>query len=386
VVLLLALAGPAAALPPTCTSWGEPTLLATCEDCPRLNESSGVVPARHRPGVWFTHNDAGGSAELYAFDTAGTHIETHRVTGGGFRDWEDLASGPCPDGVEAETCLYIGDVGDNGSTRDEVEIFVVAEPAEGSSPEVVASWRLRYPDEAHDCEAVVVHPCTGRVYLLTKERDGSPLVFRAPAEPTGSGSAGDLELIAILDKAWFGDSGLLTGADWSLGGDRLVLRTYDGGWAWTTDPAAPDGHWSRPPDTVPIDVEGQGEAIAFHPDGGVLTTTERVPMRISHLPCATSEEPPACPPPEPVDTGGPADSGGPEDSAAPGETGDPGTDDGDDGTDNTEAPSPTDSSAPPASTATTGSAGGQKGGCGSEAAWLWLVGLVGLAGLGRRRG
>lgn len=385
MLVLLALAAPAAALPPTCTTWGEPTLLATCDDCPRLDESSGVVPARHRPGVWFTHNDAGGSAELYAFDTTGVHIETHRVTGGGFRDWEDLASGPCPEGVEAETCLYIGDVGDNGSTRDEVEIFVVAEPTEGSSPAVVASWRLRYPDGPHDCEAVVVHPCTGRVYLLTKERDDTPRVYRAPATPTGSASAGDLELIALLDKAWFNDSGLLTGADWSLAGDRLVLRTYDGGWAWTTDPAAPDAHWSRPPDAVPIDVEGQGEAIAFHPNGGVLTTTERTPMRISHLPCAESVEPAECPPPEPDDTGGPVDSAAPVDSGGPGETG--GTDDGagDEGTDDSETPAPTDSGPPPADPAEPAATSSQKGGCGSEAAWLWLVGLVGLAGLGRRQ-
>ncbi len=293
----LLLSGALAAAPDNCVEWGEAELLATCEDCPLLNESSGVVPSRYRPGVWFTHNDAGGSPDLYAFDTSGVHLETHSVLGAGFRDWEDIASGPCPAGVDAETCIYIGDVGDNGSSREEVDLWVVAEPAAGASVEVVASWRLRYPVEPHDCEAIVVHPCTGRVYFITKERDGVPVVFRVPEDPTGPSMGVDLELVATLPTAWLGESGLVTGADWSAGGDRLVIRTYDCGWIWETDPAAPEAHWSTPPVEIPIDVRGQGESIAFHPDGGVLTTTEQVPMRIVHLDCATTVPAGACPPP-----------------------------------------------------------------------------------------
>lgn len=196
------LASLAFAAPPTCATWGESSLLATCDDCPALNESSGIVWARNRPGVWFTHNDAGGTANLYAFDESGVHLETHWASGAAFRDWEDIASGPCPDGVEAQTCIYIGDVGDNGSSRESVDIWVVAEPAEGEDAELVAQWRLTYPVEPHDCEAIVVHPCTGRVYLLTKEREGEPVVFRAPAEPTGPDEVGELELVTTLDLRW----------------------------------------------------------------------------------------------------------------------------------------------------------------------------------------
>jgi hypothetical protein len=359
---------------PVCTSWGSPTLLATCDDCPRIDESSGVVPARNRAGVWFTHNDAGGSAELYAFDTTGTHIDTHPVVGGGFRDWEDIASGPCPDGIDAHPCLYIADVGDNSESREEVDIWVVAEPASGESATVVASWRLRYPVDPHDCEALVVHPCTGRVYLLTKERDGDPVVFEVPEEPTGLDAATDLKLVGTLPRTWFDGSGLITGADWSEGGDQLVVRTYDGGWVWQTDPTDPAGHWTVPPDPIPIDVEGQGESIAFHPDGGVLTTTERAPMRIVHLPCDATTDPSECPPPEAEDTGEPVDSGEPVDTACCEETGVE-TDSGDSESPVDSAPSDSGS---PALVSDSASADKSTCGCGGGAgAWVVVWGMVG---------
>ena len=376
-------AAPAVAAPPNCTEWGEPSLLATCDDCPRIDESSGVVPAMHREGVWFTHNDAGGDPDLYAFDATGVHLETHSVTGGGFRDWEDIATGPCPAGVEAETCIYIGDVGDNSETREEVDIWVVAEPEAGETAPVVASWRLRYPAAPHDCEAVVVHPCTGQIYLLTKERDGEPAVFRVPLRPTGPDAAVDLELVATFSRTWFGDSGLLTGADWSVAGDRLAVRTYDGGWIWQTDPADPDAHWGTPPDPIPIDVEGQGESIAFHPDGGVLTTTERTPMRIVHLPCAASEEAGACPPPEPVDTGDPIDTGPDPDSGIPTDSADSSEPDPDPNPDSDSAPPGADSGPTTAGDPISSPTDKDACGCGGGAA-AWVV-LGGLVGLRRRR-
>jgi hypothetical protein len=59
---------------------------------------------------------------------------------------------------------------------------------------------------------------------------------------------------------------------------------------------------------VPLDTAGQGESIAIAPTGGLLATTEGVPMRVVSTPCATSVEAPVCPEidttPEPGDSGG----------------------------------------------------------------------------------
>lgn len=282
-----------------CETWSEPMLLAEV-DSPEINESSGLAASRHRPGVWFTHNDAGGSAELYAFTEGGEHVETHAVQGAAFRDWEALGDGPCPQDIDAEHCLYVGDVGDNGRSRADVFVYVVPEPLPGEDAVVEALWRLGWPDGAEDSEALVVHPCTGRVYLITKHNGGRDAsVWRLPSSPILDVDPAPLEWVATLPQPWLGGSGQVTGADWSDGGDQLVLRTYSGAWLWETDPEDPDAHWSTAPSEVPLDTAGQGESIAFQAAGGILATAEGVPMRVVVTPCATAVDAAVCPDPDP---------------------------------------------------------------------------------------
>ena len=346
----------------TCDTWGASTPSVSCTDCSAVQESSGLALSWAQPGTWFTHNDAGGTANLYAFTEDGQWVGSHPVTGGGFRDWEDLGAGPCPVDVDAERCIYIADTGDNARNRDEVNVYVVVDPLFDEPAPVVASWRLRYPGDPRDCEAIVVHPCTGRLYLITKEPDIDPAVYLAPEQPTGPDFAADLTLVSVLHRSWFADNGLVTGADWSEGGDRLILRTYKGAWSWTTNPEDPDGHWGTAPDAVPIDTEGQGEAIAFRPDGGVVTTTEGVPMQIVQLTCESAQPSPVCPEPDddvPTDTGSPTDTSTPDDPIAP---------DTDDESENHDSAVPTDEL--PTSS---GSTQVGKGGCASVMVPLWLL-------------
>jgi hypothetical protein len=382
---------------PTCTAWGESLTTGECDHI-ELTESSGVAPLAGWPGHFATHNDAGGSARLYVFREDGALVSQHDVLGGGFRDWEDLARGPCPAGVELPSCLYIGDIGDNGESRDEIAVYVVPEPDPTASEpvDVVATWRLRYPDGPQDSEALAVHPCSGEVLLVTKNRDGDPAVFRLPRAPTDVVDVGELVPVAPIPRPWLADSGLVTGAAWSPGGDVFALRTYAGAWAWGVNPDAPDAHWETSPARLPIDASGQGESLTFHPEGGLLLTNEDRPMVIRRLPCAASVEGPACPPPEPADSGlyggaeGGADSDpGPwvEDSGVS-----PGDDDPDAGPDpgGDSGPAPAAPAgglgpgAPPpgcgCGTARTGSNGaGLPGG-------LALAGALGALGAARRRG
>lgn len=209
--LALGLLSPAPAAV-TCTEWAEPALLAECDSID-INESSGLAPSALRPGHWFTHNDAGGSAELFVFDEAGAHVETYEVAGAGFRDWEALGAGPCPEAVAADHCLYIGDIGDNGRSRADVFVYVVPEPAPGGIAEVAATWRLGWPEGAEDSEALAVHPCTGRVYLISKHNDGrDPTVWRLPPVPAVEVDPTPLEYVATLPQLWLNSSGKVTGA------------------------------------------------------------------------------------------------------------------------------------------------------------------------------
>jgi len=367
----------------TCTSYGSAALVAECQ-ADEINESSGIAWSRTRRGIWFSHNDAGGVAVLHAFDLTGDHVDTHVVTGADFQDWEDLSYGPCPAGTEAEHCLYIADVGDNARTREEVQIYAIAEPGEGEDALVVATWRLTWPDAPRDSEAVAVHPCSGRIYMVSKERmesEHTPVVVRAPLEPTGPDASAELEVVTELPVSEWPSPGAFTGADWSPAGDRFVARNYDSGWEWVTDPDDPDAHWGEIPTRVMLHEQGQGESIAYRHEGGLLTTTEGVPMLIAEVPCVESEEFEGCAAEVdwgPIDTGG-ADTS--EDTSPAGDSGDSGP--GDDGASGTGDDGGT-------STGDGDSGGGalmpaDPGGCGcnSGAAGLWWLLPVFLA---RRRG
>jgi hypothetical protein len=283
-MLVIALLSMAPALGLTCEAYLPPEVLEPVIDSP-IVEASGLARSRTRPGVWFTHNDAGGAAELYAFSLDGSFLETHPVQGAEFRDWEDLAAGPCPDGRGG--CLYIGDIGDNARARETVVVYAVREPASGAAAVVLATWELRYPDGvAQDSEALFVHPRSGRIYLATKDHDSdTSAVYRLPGAP--SDQPVDLELV----HSWRleGQSAATTGGAWDPDGDRLAIRTYSSVFEWRTDPCDEGAHWGLAPSVQPVG-DSRGEAIAYDELGGLVAVTEGERMEITLLACADPEQ------------------------------------------------------------------------------------------------
>src|SRR6476619_2104502 len=151
--------------------YGPPTTLATIKD-KSISESSGLVASRTMPGAYWTHNDSGDGPFIYAIDTRGDSLGTFRVNGAQARDWEDIAAGPGPQ--PNKSYLYIGDTGDNDSVRPEVIVYRVLEPtlsnttrkftkSSPGSTEPAEAIGLKYPDGAHDAEALLVHPSTGNI-------------------------------------------------------------------------------------------------------------------------------------------------------------------------------------------------------------------------------
>ena len=238
-----------------------------------LSESSGLATSPARPGIWFTHNDSGGEAELFAFTLDGEVSDIHPVPGAKARDWEDMAAGPCP-GARTP-CLYIGDIGDNGRERKNIRVYATLVPEAGAPARVVAEWKLDYPDKKRNAETLLVDPIGGSVYIVTKDDDGEAEVYRLP-EQTGKG-----DLIHVADLALPGSNKSerrTTAGDWHPDGDRVVVRTYTTAWEWQVDPADREAHWKRPPRRIPLPQETQGEAIAYAPDGRLVTTSEGSPM------------------------------------------------------------------------------------------------------------
>jgi hypothetical protein len=249
---------------------------------PRLIESSGVTPSMRRVGVLWTHNDSGDQPTLYATDSAGDDLGSVRLADARNVDWEDLGSGPCA--PEARRCLYVADIGDNGRSRDHIVIYRLVEPEPPLGPAdtervvpLESATALRYPDHAHDAEAIAV-TATGRLFIITKEILGRPRMFAAPprAVPQRPGEVDTLRLVGALDIAPnLARLRLATGAAVSPDGATLAVRTYSSmhffrlrGDSLPTPLTPPEGL------TIPF-VEPQGEGVAFLSPDEVVITSER---------------------------------------------------------------------------------------------------------------
>ena len=261
--------------------YGRPTTIATIKD-KAIDESSGLIASRLSPGAYWTHNDSGDGPFIYAFDTGGNSLGTFRVTAAQARDWEDIAIGPGPQ--PGKPYLYIGDIGDNDAVRPDVVVYRVAEPALSSTTrsftkarpgttEPAESIHLRYPDGKHDAEALLVHPETGHIYIVTKVVLASPSVYEA-APPFSPGKAITLTKIAELRvPSLFG--GVITGGSVSPDGRRVALCDYFQGYELLLPAKSTSFNdiWKLRMVGFELGKREQGESIAYRLDGKALLAT-----------------------------------------------------------------------------------------------------------------
>ena len=269
----------------TTETYGPARRLAVLKD-PAIKESSGLVASRSTPGVFWTHNDSGDGPFIYGFDNRGGRKGVWRVSGASARDWEDMAAGPGP--LRNQSYLYIGDIGDNQERRSEIIVYRFPEPvivaADASSTkskprltEDAESIRLRYPDGKHDAEALMVHPVTGSIFIVTKVAFVNPGIYEAQGpvssdKPVTLKRLGDLNVPSLL-------GGIITGGDISLDGRRVALCDYLQGYEIVLPPgAAFNTIWNQTLKPIELGQRKQGEAIAYRLDGkAVLATSEGVP-------------------------------------------------------------------------------------------------------------
>jgi hypothetical protein len=260
---------------------------------PEIIESSGLVV---EDGLVVTVNDSGDSARIFTVD-----LDTGRTVGrttwdGDVEDVEALA--PAGDGE-----LWVGDIGDNREARDSVTVTRVPY---GPSERTVAgeSFELRYPDGPHDAEALLAHPVTGRLHVVSKDVFGGS-VYAAPRTL-------DPDRVNVLERV--GDApGLVTDGAFLRDGSRLVVRSY----AAASVLEYPS---FRRVAAGPLPHQEQGEGIAVAPDGRVYLSSEgvRSPLLRVDLPSgavAPSPSPNAEASPSPDDTA--SASGAPSASPRP---------------------------------------------------------------------
>ncbi len=275
-----------------------PRVIAEVRDA-RLTEASGIIASRRHPGMFYVHNDSGDSPRVFLINSNGAVRAEIRLRGAQHRDYEDITLAPSltdPNHFD----VIVGDIGDNHARRADLmlyrfpEIDLAAVQA-GRITVDVASMRVAYQDGPVDAEALVVHPDTGHVYVLTKPRGGGffdVLVWRGPWRDGEQAEFTPLQRVALPGLLPLGR--MATAADISPDARRLAVRTYLGGWEYALNPASPahtvnaqppprvshtettahifDTIFNQPPRKLALAAEAQGESLCYDVTGQTLLT------------------------------------------------------------------------------------------------------------------
>jgi hypothetical protein len=239
---------------------------------PRITEASGLALSGRHNGVLWMHNDSGGEARLFGVGFDGAVVAVAALEGATNVDWEGMARGP--DGT-----LWVGDIGDNDATREEIVVYRVSEPDLGETQVAASRFVLRYPDGPRDAEALLVNPATGRLWIATKQIYGGGL-YEAPEQLSSDGVN---ELVRIRDVP-----SVVTDGTWSADGQRYVLRDYGRAWVYDPNGAA----------LAQVELPGQdqgqnqGESIAYSPSGtSLLSGSEQANSTIWEIPLSGAGPP-----------------------------------------------------------------------------------------------
>lgn len=278
----------------------------------RIAESSGLAASRRFAGSWWTHNDSGDTARVFLLDSRGKTRLVVNLSGAQAVDCEDIAVV----GSQQNAQLYLGDIGDNNSKRDSIEIYRFAEaqiPQDVFAPKTPSSnlnaaaqkataqkaisstrlnaapeialkpqkMTLRYTDGAHNAETLIALP-DGTLVIVTKTT-GISQIWKT-ARPFATDTT---QTLVKMGEFAFGAEGrftrLTTGGDLSSDGKRVLIRTYSAAYEWTlpvkknamaqnvntknVSKTAWRDVWKSAPRVWSLPMQPQGEAIAYALDG-----------------------------------------------------------------------------------------------------------------------
>ncbi len=285
VSLLLGLAVPAQAAAAQPAQPAKPANKCTMKD-PRLAELSGIYADKDR---WYAVNDGGEKATVYVLRKDCT-IERQIVGTTDPFDVEDL--GRAPDGT-----FLLADGGDNNLERTTAALIALTPGGKSTL------YRVTYPDGKHDAEAVLIG-ANGAPYFITKDvgKAGvySPVSALKSPGPTAMKKVTTISLATTKTPGGPVPTAIgsrtVTGGAVSPDGTVVAIRTYTDAYLY----AAPDKDvvkaLGNEPVRVPLPNEAQGEAIAFDPDGSLVSASEKVGQPIRLVAKAAELVAPAKPP------------------------------------------------------------------------------------------
>lgn len=237
----------------------------------QLNEASGIAASRQNPYIFWLHND-GDSRKVFAVRATGK-LAAEIDCPVAVVDVEDIAIGPGPDA--GRDYVYLGDIGDNNSSRRNIQIVRFPEPnlavssADAIDEKSFEQIRLEFPDGPHDCETLLVDPTTGDLFVVTKEPGRARLYF-APAAELSDGATVKLRPSGTLGVAEVSAGAISPDGKW------ILLRQEADGWLWprSADQSIAEAMTGQ---FVSVPVRGDrqgpnGEGITFSADGTAYIT------------------------------------------------------------------------------------------------------------------
>lgn len=242
-----------------------------------VRESSGLIKSKRHAdkGVFWTHNDSGDTARIFAVDLKGALLRIVDIPGATNVDWEEIT-------MDDKGRLIICDCGDNNRNnndgrREGVVLYRLPEPDAFNANEKINPpqvFRFHYPDgkKIHDAEGAFWNG--GNVYLFSKQNDGASCYELAmPEHPLESSvpmvRVGKTESLSVI-----------TGAALSADGKRLAIINY----LTVLTVEFPDGFKPSEIFTAPRKsvncVLGQTEGVAWDGDDLIITSEGRGIFRL----------------------------------------------------------------------------------------------------------
>lgn len=241
---------------------------------PAISESSGLVD---RGDTVLTVNDSGDGPVVYVVDARSGRTVGRTTFDADVVDVEALAQG-------RDGSVWVGDIGDNGARRTSISVYRLPAVTAGDRTARARRFDLQYPGGPRDAEALLVHPRTGRLHVVSKGLF-SGQVFAAPRRLRTDAP----NTLVPVGRA----PGLVTDGAFTADGEHALLRTY------SLLSLHDTGRWESRA-RMPLPDQPQGEGLAVSPTGDtVLVSTEGRGTRVLSVPLSRRLRAVLAPAPDP---------------------------------------------------------------------------------------
>ena len=204
-----------------CSSWTSAKVGSL--DKKVIDEASGLITSTLQNDKLIWSNDSGNSAELFATGKDGKIIRTVRLNGMGNEDFEALSIGPCPSN-KADSCIYVGDIGDGMGWRSTFQIGIFKESDFWSKTSINPEKTISYSASRTNAEGMIVTP-EGKIFIFSKDESGISKILMIDSLTGKLTNPGLIDLNPLMSGAR-GKGPRITDASLSPDGDKVLILTY----------------------------------------------------------------------------------------------------------------------------------------------------------------